>query len=205
MVVLRGAGGVPHHVAALFAIIGTSYGTGDGSTTFNLPDMRGRMPSGKDDMGGTAANRLNVTLTGTRSATTNGTITGLSSTSGLSVGMRAVGTGIGTNAVITAILSATSVSLSINNTATGSGSIRFGVVDGATLGAAGGTHVHTLSVDQMPSHSHSVTAYISNGGDRYISSDGLAGDSSLTTSTAGSSQAHPILPPTLVVNYIIKF
>lgn len=191
--------------AALFTAIGTSYGTGDGSTTFNLPDMRGRMPGGKDDMGGTAANRMNVTLTGTRGSTANGTITGLSSTSGLSVGMRAVGTGIGTNAVITAILSATSVSLSVNNTATGSGSIRFGVVDGATLGAAGGTHVHTLSVDQMPSHSHSVTAYISNGGDRYISSDGSAGDSSLTTSTAGSSQAHPILPPTLVVNYIIKF
>ncbi len=28
--------------AALFAIIGTSFGVGDGSTTFNLPDMRGR-------------------------------------------------------------------------------------------------------------------------------------------------------------------
>lgn len=28
--------------AALFALIGTTYGTGDGSTTFNLPDDRGR-------------------------------------------------------------------------------------------------------------------------------------------------------------------
>jgi microcystin-dependent protein len=28
--------------ANLFAIIGTTYGTGDGSTTFNLPDSRGR-------------------------------------------------------------------------------------------------------------------------------------------------------------------
>lgn len=26
----------------LFAVIGTTYGTGDGSTTFNVPDMRGR-------------------------------------------------------------------------------------------------------------------------------------------------------------------
>lgn len=32
--------------AALFAICGTAYGIGDGSTTFNLPDMRGRMPVG---------------------------------------------------------------------------------------------------------------------------------------------------------------
>lgn len=38
--------------AALFAVIGTTYGAGDGSTTFNLPDARGRVTSGKDDMGG---------------------------------------------------------------------------------------------------------------------------------------------------------
>ena len=32
--------------ARLFAVIGTTYGTGDGSTTFNLPDMRDRMAVG---------------------------------------------------------------------------------------------------------------------------------------------------------------
>lgn len=31
--------------AALFAIISTGYGVGDGSTTFNLPDMTGRFPT----------------------------------------------------------------------------------------------------------------------------------------------------------------
>ena len=44
--------------AALFAVISTTFGVGDGSTTFNLPDMRGRVPVGQDDMGGTAANRI---------------------------------------------------------------------------------------------------------------------------------------------------
>lgn len=44
--------------AALFAAIGTTFGAGDGSTTFNLPDKRGRSSFGKDDMGGTSANRL---------------------------------------------------------------------------------------------------------------------------------------------------
>jgi len=34
--------------AKLFAKIGTSWGIGDGSTTFNLPDMRGQVPRGKD-------------------------------------------------------------------------------------------------------------------------------------------------------------
>jgi len=32
----------------LFAAIGTSYGVGDGSTTFNVPDLRGKVPVGKD-------------------------------------------------------------------------------------------------------------------------------------------------------------
>ena len=44
--------------AALFAVISTTYGVGDGSTTFNLPDLRGRVVAGQDDMGGSSANRL---------------------------------------------------------------------------------------------------------------------------------------------------
>jgi microcystin-dependent protein len=44
--------------AAYFALVGTSYGSGDGSTTFNVIDLRGRTIAGKDDMGGSAANRL---------------------------------------------------------------------------------------------------------------------------------------------------
>ena len=33
--------------AALFAIVATAFGVGDGSTTFNLPDLRQRFPLGK--------------------------------------------------------------------------------------------------------------------------------------------------------------
>lgn len=40
------------------------WGIGDGSTTFNKPDLRGRVAAGRDDMGGTAANRLLNTGTG---------------------------------------------------------------------------------------------------------------------------------------------
>lgn len=44
--------------ASLFAAISTSYGVGDGSTTFNLPDLRGRFPRFNDAMfGGSAAGR----------------------------------------------------------------------------------------------------------------------------------------------------
>lgn len=44
--------------AALFAVVSTTYGVGDGSTTFNLPDLRGRVPAGLDNLGGTSANRI---------------------------------------------------------------------------------------------------------------------------------------------------
>lgn len=32
----------------LFEVIGTTYGTGDGKTTFNLPNLKGRVPAGRD-------------------------------------------------------------------------------------------------------------------------------------------------------------
>ena len=46
--------------ATLFAALdnGNIYGAGDGSSTFNLPDLRGRVIAGQDDMGGASANRL---------------------------------------------------------------------------------------------------------------------------------------------------
>ena len=132
--------------AALFAVVGTTYGAGDGSTTFNLPDLRGRVAAGKDDMGGSAASRL-------------------------------------------------------TNSGTGNPGI-----SGATLGASGGSDRHTLTVAQMPSHSHSVPGGMVSGIDvggagAYLS----AGFSNNGTSTsAGGDQAHPNVQPTIVLNYIIR-
>ncbi len=44
--------------AALFAAIGTMFGSGDGSTTFNLPDLRGEFLRGYDDGRGVDASRV---------------------------------------------------------------------------------------------------------------------------------------------------
>lgn len=55
--------------AALFAIIGTSFGSGDGATTFGVPDLRGRTCYGRDDMGGSAASRLTATYFGSAGTT----------------------------------------------------------------------------------------------------------------------------------------
>lgn len=45
------------------------WGNGDGSTTFNVPDMRGRVLAGRDCEGGTAANRLTSTYYGVSACT----------------------------------------------------------------------------------------------------------------------------------------
>jgi microcystin-dependent protein len=44
--------------SALFGLVSTSYGVGDGSTTFNIPDCRGSVVAGLDNMGGVARNVL---------------------------------------------------------------------------------------------------------------------------------------------------
>jgi phage-related tail fiber protein len=43
--------------AALFSAIGTTFGVGDGSTTFNLPDLRGEFMRGWDDGRGVDSGR----------------------------------------------------------------------------------------------------------------------------------------------------
>lgn len=62
--------------STLFSLIGTTFGSGDGSTTFNVPDLRGRVPMGKDNMGGTDAARVTSSSTGGGNADTLGGVGG---------------------------------------------------------------------------------------------------------------------------------
>lgn len=123
---------------ALFAVIGTAYGVGDGSTTFTLPDMRGRTVIGA------------------------GTGTGLT--------MR-------------------------------------------SLGAKVGAETHTLSMAEMPSHSHVMRRYGSyagydagNAGPFAPSGSFYLNDtaSAQSTESTGSSAAHNNMQPSLALTYIIK-
>ena len=55
--------------AGLFSELGTTYGAGDGVSTFNLPDLRGRMIIGLDNLGGTSANRVTAAAADTLGGT----------------------------------------------------------------------------------------------------------------------------------------
>jgi len=65
--------------AELFAVTGTTYGAGDGSTTFNVPQLQGKMPQGFDgntyNLAGTGgANTVTVSLTNNQAVTVTGNI-----------------------------------------------------------------------------------------------------------------------------------
>ncbi|CAB4139205.1 MdpB Microcystin-dependent protein [uncultured Caudovirales phage] len=63
--------------AALFAAIGTAYGSGDGSTTFRIPDLRDRFPRGANGDLGTSGGSTSATTSSagahTHSGATGGT------------------------------------------------------------------------------------------------------------------------------------
>jgi hypothetical protein len=61
--------------ARLFAAIGTGYGIGDGSTTFNVPEMRDRQPLGKGTNNATLG--ATGTAAGASGAITSSNITGI--------------------------------------------------------------------------------------------------------------------------------
>lgn len=92
------------------------YGNGDGSTTVNLPDLRGEHLRAFDD----GRNADTTALVGT---TTSGSavITALSYTGFMFVGMYLSGTGILAGATVASITSATAITISANATATATG------------------------------------------------------------------------------------
>ncbi len=145
----------------LFAAIGTSYGIGDGSTTFNLPDFRGLFIRGWNH-GSTndpdAATRTEATALTTFSFTGNtdgitGNITGISSSdfANLAVGMSIsadTGSAIVAGSVITALSGGNTATLNNPTVLAVTGDV-FTTTAGAT-----GDYIGSYQADQNQSHTH---------------------------------------------------
>jgi len=167
--------------ADLFAVIGTTYGTADGSS-FNVPNLQGKMPQGYDggssydlaDTGG--ANTVTVAVTNNQAA---------SSTDTLAVSVTGA---ISNTSLSTAQLASHSHGLPGSNYNTGTGSARTSQgpenrKSAANSSAAGSGTGHT--------HSHTLAG-------------SLTGN--ITTSLTGAVTASGTnaFSPYVVVNYIIK-
>lgn len=66
--------------AALFAVAGTAYGVGDGSTTFNVPDLQDRLPLGKGTNNGTLGTQTGSMSSSSSTTTDSGGSGGLTIT-----------------------------------------------------------------------------------------------------------------------------
>ena len=205
--------------AQLFSILGTTYGIGDGSTTFNLPDLRQRFPIGQatsgtgnslGDTGGAIDHDHSVPAhyhsAGTLANTTDGAHTHSINHDHASF------TSAGSGTLTTSATGGHAHAITIwRNSATGdnSGIPAYessipGMTTGNTSTAAVGDHSHTIashthSIDvpnfsgtsgSAGDHTHTISGSAGNTG-------GVDGDSAMTSGTNN--------PPFLVVNYIIKY
>lgn len=127
---------------------------------------------------------------------------------------------VGTNFVLDNVYPVGSIYMSVNSTNPGTlfggtweqiqGKFLLGMSSSYPAGSQGGEASHTLTVSEMPNHTHSIVGYSASGND-YSGSDAdlsfnynntMVGWSGRTAS-AGDSQAHNNMPPYLSV-YIWK-
>lgn len=159
----------------LFAVIGTTYGAGNGTTTFGIPDLRGRATFGKDDMGGTAANRITAGISGI-SGSTLGAAGGSEAMQAHTHGVNDPGHGH------TGQTYAGGIHAHPLNVPAGSG-----IASGPTTAHAGGG-TGTIWTQEAGSHTHNF--------DTGTAQTGLT----VNSSGSGSSQN---MPPALIVHKII--
>lgn len=186
------------------------HGNGNGSTTFNVPDLRGRVAAGRDDMGGSAASVL------TAAVTFDGTVLGLAG------GAQGV-------TLTEAQIAAHDHTASASGTAQSNGAHTH-TVTGTFSGtaASGGSHTHSVdigwgaqnayasiwgaggfvdgnssAIQAGGAHTHTVSGTISgtaasNGAHTHTLSV------SVTVDNAGGGEAHANVQPTMIINKIIK-
>jgi microcystin-dependent protein len=166
--------------SALFSVVGTTYGAGDGSTTFVLPNLKGRIPVGRDsaqtefDVLGETGGAKTHTLTSAQIPNHNHT-----------------GTVDPSGSHAHTALDAGAHSHSIVVKERESGTHGHGLVNNVSAGSPGTDYINSASIQSGGTHSHATDTQ---GNHQHT----------FTTSSVGGGQAHNNLQPYIVVNYIIK-
>ena len=167
--------------ATLFALIGTYYNTGgEAGTDFRLPDCRGRVVAGQDNMGGSSANRL-TGLSGGINGDTLGAVGGVETHTLTEAQLAAHDHDAGTLAV-TAV-----ASVSPLGWGTAGGNI--GTVTAGQLVVGSGNFENTESLESLRAAANTLA--------------GTAIAVTGSASSAGSGTAHNNVQPTIIFNKII--
>jgi len=204
--------------ATLFGVISTTYGAGDGSTTFNVPDLRSSFPLG----GGTARARAvvfdgasdvipgnnQIAVPSGRDWLYTGTAVVLSGSSlptGLSAGTYYIILDGPTYIKLASSVANANEGISVAITADGSGTCTLTqTLTARTIGATGGEESHALSNAEMPSHSHRIPAGGAGGSGGIDAANAVFTSYKWQSEATGSDTPHNTMPPYTVVNYIIK-
>lgn len=124
--------------------------------TIIVPSMQGRAPLGLDDMGGTAAQAVQVITT---VSVTNGSPTcTVGSAAGLARGMNVLVDSVSVGTISS--ISGTTITLSTNYGGTTGGGKEFRAsffADAQAIGSTGGAQTFTQTTAEMPNHNHALT------------------------------------------------
>jgi len=205
--------------AALFAVIGTSHGIGDNSTTFNVPDYRYQVPRGR---GGVASQNFlpaavnltseEITITGHDYKRTGFRVR--ISSSGTIVGGLAINTDyyviiVNANTIKLATTRANALAgTAINLTSIGTGTHTISQAEGADFasrtavnGGNSGDNVGSLEEDAFRSHIHT---YSSDGSSNWAGGGNVANFVQNTTSNTGATGGNETRVNNILTNWIIK-
>lgn len=208
----------------LFAALGTTYGAGDGSTTFNLPDMRGRVGVMRDvsagvltgtDALGTVEGAQTVTLTGANlpSHDHGGSITSGGGRADFNAAVTSEGGKADFNAAVTSSQNTHSHNLTYNTvsntttTGTAQRTTNITTSSGAnSVTSQSDTHSHTIAAADLDAaqadHTHQITA---------ASLDAAQVDHTHAVTVpaaygngSGGTDAHQNMQPSIRVNKLIR-
>jgi microcystin-dependent protein len=211
--------------SALYAAIGTTYGIGDGATTFNLPDLRGRVPVGSSSATSLGTATITIAAPGVVTTAAHGLSTGqivyFTTTGALPTGLTA-----NTGRYWVIVTSATTFTLasSLANATAGTAITTTGSTTGThtaflydfELGQSNGKVSHALNINEMPSHNHNFTyAGGENATYPYTGSPNTSGGIAFSVGTSvfgavgisskGGNLPHLNVQPYETINYIIKY
>lgn len=204
--------------AALFAVVSTTFGVGDGSTTFNVPNSASRsivgVGTGTKVLTFSSRSSNTITSTGSANSATNEVQTGQSvlyhSTATVITGLtdntsyfliRVAFNQFQLATTLANAVAGTPISLSSDGTGTQTFTM---TLSARALADTGGEETHALTTTQLSAHTHTFGVSVGAVSGTGFPTLGTTQTGTNTSDSTGGSTAHNNMQSFLALNYIIK-